>query len=60
MYDIKPNCALCKSCDYFKHQNDTWGCCDYIGVTQHSRIFDDKGKRRLPVDKCDKYKPRRK
>ena len=57
MHNIKPNCDLCRSCYYFRRQNDNNGCCDYIGIELHSRIFDDNGKRKLTSNECDKYKP---
>ena len=60
LYNIAPYCARCEKCVYYKHQNESYGCCDYIGVENHSRIFDDKGKHRLKKGTCDVYKERRK
>ena len=54
--EAKPNGSVCKSCVYFKRANDTWGCCDYIGVTGQSRAF-RMGRQLLNLGECDKYTP---
>ena len=57
---VSPNCNTCKKCIYYKRQNDTCGCCDYIGVEGHSRMFDDKGNYRIAIGTCDKFKDAKK
>ena len=53
---ISPYCKLCNKCFYYKRQNDACGACDYIGIEEHSRIFDDKGEKRLKKGMCDKFR----
>ena len=54
IYKAKPNGKLCRSCIYFKRQNDNWGCCDYISMTGRSRAFKNR-ERLFGIGECDKY-----
>ena len=48
----------CHTCAYGTSPNSSTLYCDYIGREKHSRIFDEKGKQRLPKGYCDKWSER--
>ena len=48
---------LCKQCKYrmYTSRSQTGIMCGYILKENHSRIYDDKGKRTVEKNYCNKY-----